>query len=65
MGRYSKSNAYSFNIKKIDIETYILSWIVDYYYSNSRLRFPRRFSRVTNRRGAIKFSKKHNVLWND
>ncbi len=41
--------------------TYLISWTVDYYYSGSRLRFPRKFSRWTDERGAKRFMKRWGV----
>ena len=40
---------------------YLISWQVDRYYSDSRLRHPRRCSRVTDEVGARRFIKRHNV----
>ena len=62
MGRYSTSTGYSFKCRKIDSGIYRISWVVDYYYANSRLRYPRRFSRDTDQRGAERFCKLHGII---
>jgi len=62
MSRYSSTSAYSFNARKIDPSgMYRLSWTVDFYYPDSRLRYPRTFSRDTDQKGAERFCKKHNI----
>lgn len=64
MSRYSSSGAYDFNIRKFNLfgeEEYEISWVVDFYYSSSRIRFPRTFSRITDLKGAEIFRKKHGL----
>lgn len=47
MGRYNSGGGHSFKCLKIDKGKYEISWIVDYYYDNSKLCHPKRFRRVT------------------
>lgn len=61
MGRYTSSSAYHFRIKQEGVDDYRMSWVVDFYYADSRLRYPRLFSRYTNQKGAERFCKKHNL----
>ena len=62
MRMHSNSGAYGFKCRKIDFSgIYRMVWVVDYYYADSRLRFPRPFSRDTDQRGAERFCKKHNI----
>jgi hypothetical protein len=51
--------SYSHRIRQIDIDHYRLSWVVDFKYPSSRLRFPRTFSRDTDEAGARRFAKRH------
>lgn len=66
MSRYSREHSYGYTMKRLsgwmrgDFE---ISWVVDFYYPSSRLRFPRRFRRITDERGAKKFCEKHSILW--
>ena len=52
MGRYSSNGSYGHHIQRIDYGCYRLSWTVDRYYSDSRLRHPRRTTRDTDTAGA-------------
>ncbi len=64
MGRYDSNNSYGFRCRYMKTpwdNYYIVSWVVDRYYSDSRLRFPRRCSRETDEAGAIRFCKKHEI----
>ena len=61
MSRHHSSSAYGFSIRYLGRNDYRLSWAVDYYYPTSPLRFPRRFYRNTDKRGAARFARKHNV----
>lgn len=58
MSRYNSSSSYGQRIEKFSRDDYRISWVVDFYYSGSRLRFPRRFSRDTDERGARRFARK-------
>lgn len=42
-------------------DCYELSWVVDRYYSGSRLRFPTGYRRITDAAGAARFAKKWDV----
>lgn len=63
MSRYQSSTAYNFKCRQSnwDNDTYIISWTVDFHYTDSRLRYPRRFSRDTDKEGAVRFCRKHNL----
>jgi len=58
MIRYRPSSSYGHQITYLGEDTYRLSWTVDFYYQNSRLRWPRTFNRVTDTKGAERFAKK-------
>jgi hypothetical protein len=58
MGRHSPGHSYSHNIVHLGEDEYEISWTVDFYYRDSRLRFPRRVRRLTNEKGALRFCKK-------
>lgn len=60
MSRYTSSGSSGHHCEYIPSfgGYYRLSWEVDYYYSGSRLRFPRQFSRDTDEDGARRFCKK-------
>jgi hypothetical protein len=60
MSRHRPSSAYGHEIT-MSGEEYLISWTVDFYYSESRQRFPRRFKRWTDIGGARRFAKRHNV----
>ena len=61
MGRYSGSNSYGFSYRKMGEDYYRISWVVDFYYSSSRLRYPRQFMRNTDLEGVKRFCKKHDL----
>ena len=61
MGRYSKHYSYSHRIKEVEFDCYKISWVIDFYYANSRLRYPRVFSRITDSKGAKRFRKKWGI----
>ena len=61
MSRYSSSGAHGFSCKKISADLYRIAWSVDYYYSGDRVRYPRRITRHTDEKGAIRFCKKHRL----
>lgn len=54
-------SAYGHAIRYIGPDHYRLSWTVDYYYPDSRLRFPRTTRRDTDADGAARFAKKWGV----
>ncbi len=45
-------------IQYIGMGYYRLAWSYDKHYRNSRLRYPRRLTRDTDRKGAERFAKK-------
>lgn len=55
------NGSYSHKIQKAPFGGYWISWVVDFHYSGSRLRFPRSFRRYTEKEGAERFSKKWGV----
>lgn len=61
MSRYGKSSAYGHRILDLGGGSFRVSWTIDRYYRNSRLRHPTGYSRVTDRDGAIRFAKKWDV----
>lgn len=61
MGRYGRQESYGHKIVRLDFDGYRISWIVDRYYSRSRLRFPQRFSRWTDETGARRFAERWDV----
>jgi len=63
MSRHSTGSSYSHTIRKLCSEEYEISWVVDFYYKDSRLRFPRRMGRVTDEAGARRFCKKWSLSW--
>jgi hypothetical protein len=61
MGRFSKSHAHGFSLKRMGPDHWRMFWTVDFYYPTSRLRHPRGFSRDTNDAGALRFAKMHGL----
>lgn len=62
MSRNSTSSAYDFQCKNVGLPgCYRISWLVDFYYPTSRLRYPRRMKRDTDEEGARRFCKKHGL----
>jgi hypothetical protein len=61
MSRYSSSGSTQHAIQRFGSDDFRLSWVVDFHYSGSRLRFPRRFTRDTDRAGALRFAKRWGV----
>lgn len=60
MSRYKPGRSYGHYIENLTWY-YEISWMVDFYYSGSRLRFPRRFRRFTDKAGAKRFCRKHGL----
>lgn len=64
MSRHSSSGSTDHSIRSMagqpcfHADDFEISWVVDFYYEGTRGRFPRRFRRLTNRRGAERFAKK-------
>ena len=67
MSRYQSSGAYGFKCHRFHdpYGDYEISWVIDFHYSDSRLRYPRRFTRVTDEAGARRFCKKHNLIFKE
>jgi hypothetical protein len=58
MGRFSGGGSYGQTIHLEFEDSYRIAWTVDYHYPESRLRYPRRFSLVTNKAGARRFARR-------
>lgn len=61
MSRYSPGHSYNHHIMALRLDEYEITWVVDFYYRGSRLRFPRQFGRITDEVGARRFARKHNI----
>lgn len=61
MGRYSSNPSYGHKIQRMGHDFYRLWWTCDRYYANSRLRFPKGYSRDTDTKGAQRFAKRWGV----
>lgn len=62
MSRYSAGRSYNHRCTADEYRgDYLISWVVDYYYPSSRLRYPRGFRRWTDRKGAERFCKKWGI----
>lgn len=61
MSRFSSAGSYGHSIKRLFLDGYRLSWVVDRYYAGSRLRFPTSYSRETDLAGAKRFAKKWEI----
>ena len=66
MSRYSSSGSYGHECNHVHSrwsDYYELIWTVDYYYADSRLRYPRRFVRLAEEDGARRFCKRWGLLF--
>ena len=61
MSRYSSSGSTGHGIQRFGPDEFRISWVVDFYYRGSRLRWPRQFTRDTDRAGALRFSRRWGV----
>ena len=62
MSRHRSASSYGHHVKRLlGGEDYRISWTVDFYYEGSRLRFPRTFSRDTDKAGAERFCRRWKV----
>lgn len=61
MSRNARGHSYGHAIQLIGADHYRLSWVVDRYYPDSRLRHPTRTTRDTDTEGAQRFAKKWGV----
>ena len=55
------SGSYSHKCTKISHDTYQISWSVDFKPKGSRVRYPRRMSRITDTKGAQRFCKRWGI----
>lgn len=58
MSRYKPSKSTGHKIRNLGSGSYRLEWVVDRYYSGSRLRHPTGFTRDTDLEGAKRFAKR-------
>jgi hypothetical protein len=58
MSRFRASTSYGHRIRYLCPDCYRVSWVVDRYYPDSRLRHPRRGFRVVDKAGAMRFAKR-------
>lgn len=58
MSRYRPQTSRDHLIQRYSSEHYRLSWTVDRYIKGSRLRYPTRYTRDTDERGAKRFAKR-------
>jgi hypothetical protein len=65
MGRYSKGGSYNQNYERTGGDWYRLYWTVDYYYADSRLRYPRVFTRDTDEAGVRRFCKRWGITFDE
>jgi hypothetical protein len=56
------SSAYGHRLDYIQPDQYRLSWVIDFKYAGSRLRYPRTFTRDTDLAGAKRFAKKWGLV---
>ena len=61
MSRFNSGGSYSHRINYLGDGCYRLSWVVDRHYANSRLRWPRRTTRDTDKAGAVRFAKRWGI----
>jgi hypothetical protein len=61
MSRHRVAKSYGHTIRRLVSGDYRLHWTIDRYYAGSRLRHPTGYNRDTDRAGAERFAKKHNV----
>jgi len=54
--------SYAHHCKQIASDTYQISWMVDYKHTGSRLRYPRRMTRITDEQGANVFCAKWKII---
>ena len=60
--RYGDGKAYNFTCKKLNEFIFEINWTVDYYLLDSRVRHPRKFTKFTDEKGALRFCKKHDIF---
>jgi len=65
VSRYNSSGATDFGYRRLGCGDYEISWVIDFYYPDSRLRFPRTIRRITDVKGAKRFCKKHNLVFKE
>lgn len=58
MSRFNSAGSYGHAVQRIGRDHYRLSWVVDRYYSGSRLRYPRVGTRDTDLAGARRFARR-------
>ena len=63
VSRFRSSGSNGHRIVKLCFDTWRISWLVDRYYSRSRLRHPCRYRRETDERGARRFAKRWKIAF--
>ena len=61
MSRHNSSGSNDHRVQRLGHDYYEISWVVDRYYENSRLRFPAVYGRGTDEAGARRFIKKWGI----
>jgi hypothetical protein len=61
MSRYRRRGSYNHWVRRMGHDWFRIGWTLDYYYTGSRLRFPRGFNRDTDFAGARRFAKHWNL----
>jgi hypothetical protein len=61
VSRLRSSGSYGHAIQKLGRDCYRLSWVVDRYYPDSRLRYPRTTTRDTDLAGAVRFAERWEI----
>lgn len=61
MGRHSPSKSTGHRIRRFAPDHYRLFWVVDRYFTESRLRHPTLYTRDTDEAGAVRFAKRHGL----
>jgi hypothetical protein len=61
MSRHRTAKSVGHRVKLVGPDHYRLSWVVDFYYPSSTLRYPRMFHRDTDYAGAVRFAKRWRI----
>ena len=65
MSRYGHQQSYGHHCQYVGWDAWSISWTVDRYMKNSRLRWPNTYTRVTDSEGAKQFCKKWGIEFPD
>ncbi len=61
MGRYSRNGSVNHALQRLCFDCWRLTWVCDRYYVGDRCRYPRRNSRETDAKGALRFCKRWDI----